>query len=422
MARATRRPVAAVAAIAVLLILLLDGCSTAAADPVIEVSPLEARSDEPVAIRVSGLRARSEVVVKIRSIDAKRVGWESSATFTADADGVVDPTVQAPTGGTYTGVDPMGLVTSMRPRQSPPSNQGLRYTWPSKRATFTVTVSTDGRTVAEREVGRTVFSGNDKRRQLALDRDAFIGSYRPAAGNADGRRPAVLLIGGAEGGLPADVLGDALAERGLATLSIAYFDMPGLPKTLNDIPLEYFAPALHWLRKQPGVDPDHVWTMGISRGSEAAQLVAIHYPNLVHGVLATVPASVVVCGFPDCDGPAWTYGSKPLPYTAPGNPDPIEAAAVIPVERIDGPVLAVCGGADRLWPSCRYAEAMMARLDQHGHRDHTLWSYPDAGHGIGGLLPYTPTVPSESGSGSTPAANQQAEADAWPQVIKRLTA
>jgi acetyl esterase/lipase len=65
-----------------------------------------------------------------------------------------------------------------------------------------------------------------------------------------------------------------LAAHGYPTLSLAYFGEPGLPRELVNVPLEYFARAVRVLRRQPGVDPDHIAVMGDSRGGEAALLVA----------------------------------------------------------------------------------------------------------------------------------------------------
>ena len=52
-----------------------------------------------------------------------------------------------------------------------------------------------------------------------------------------------------------------------------------------------------------------------SRGSEAALLLGVYYPHLVHAVAAVVPSSVALCSYPLCDGPAWTLHGKPVPYT-----------------------------------------------------------------------------------------------------------
>ena len=90
-----------------------------------------------------------------------------------------------------------------------------------------------------------------------------------------------------------------LAARGYPSLALAYFKAPGLPQTLRDIPLEYFTSALEVLRAQPGVDPDHVLVAGDSRGGEAALLLGAHFPQLVNGVIAGVPSSVVHPGGAD---------------------------------------------------------------------------------------------------------------------------
>jgi hypothetical protein len=55
------------------------------------------------------------------------------------------------------------------------------------------------------------------------------------------RRPAVVVWGGSEGAL-GDSPGEAalLASRGIPALALAYFDEPGLPCSLSDVPLEYW--------------------------------------------------------------------------------------------------------------------------------------------------------------------------------------
>jgi hypothetical protein len=99
-------------------------------------------------------------------------------------------------------------------------------------------------------------------------------------------------------------------------------------------------------------------------------------------------------------------------------PEPTDdPAAVIPVERIAGPVLLVCGDADRTWPSCAYSESMKARLQGDGQRyGDILLSYGGAGHGVGTMVPYQPgtslLVPYSEGE-----ANATAEAQAWPHLL-----
>jgi hypothetical protein len=75
-----------------------------------------------------------------------------------------------------------------------------------------------------------------------------------------------------------------------------------------------------------------------------------HFLKLVNGVIAGVPSSVVYPGWPDDSQPAWTLGGRPLPAVSPsdfGQPNPPgKPRAVIPVERIGGPILLTCGGQD----------------------------------------------------------------------------
>jgi hypothetical protein len=92
---------------------------------------------------------------------------------------------------------------------------------------------------------------------------------------------------------------------------------------------------------------------------------------------------VVNPGLPDAGRPAWTLRGRPLAAVTPsafGQPNPPgQARAVIPVERIRGPVLLTCGGQDLRWPSCGYVEALTARLRAHGFTHPvTALRYPDA--------------------------------------------
>lgn len=238
---------------------------------------------------------------------------------------------------------------------------------------------------------------------------------------------AVLVLGGSEGGLATSLQAALLPAHGYPALALAYFGVPGLPPSLHNIPLEYFVTALKLLATQPGVDPHHILVWGISRGSEAALLLGVHFPQLVHGVIATVPSGVVNSGFPVTDPPqpAWTLNGTPLPFATRADYERHDISptsnAVIPVEQIPGPLFLLCAGHDRIWLSCPYTDAITARLSSH-HFPYPVSDlhYPAAGHLAGGLLPYLPFAGAASPTdtltktGGTELADQQAEADAWP--------
>ena len=386
------------------------------------VRPGSSAADQAVHIEVAGLRAGQQATVQVTSTDEQGVPWISAATYRADAGGAVDPDRDAPVSGNYQGVSGMGPIWSMH--QSDPStiraSNDPAYFWSLNGAfTFTVTVRVSGATVARTSFQRRLAAVPQSMQRETLAADGFAGYYeQPAAGPS--RRAAVLLLGGSNGGLPAPLLAGMLAGQGYAVLGVAYFGLPGLPSTLSDIPLEYFARALRWLARQPGVDPAKIAVLGVSRGSEAAQLLGVHYPGLVHAVIASVPSDAAVCSYPGCRTAAWTLGGKPLPYTTDfGNPAPSDnPAAVIPDQRIDGPVFLVCGEADQTWPSCPYARAILSRLNRYHDRwAHVLYAYPHAGHAVGDFAPYEPLGPVGLGA-AIPSATAIQEAE--PVLFQHL--
>ncbi len=261
--------------------------------------------------------------------------------------------------------------------------------------------------------------------------------------------PAILVLGGSEGGLQGSS-GEAklLATQGYVTMALAYFGAPGLPDQLTNLPVEYFKTALDALRARPDVDPARIGLIGTSKGGEAALLIASKYPE-VKVVVAGVPSSVVWQGintrnYADPSG-SWTEGGKPvpfLPYDTSGGFDPANfmksihdmyalsltkinqhPEAVIKVERIDGPVMLVCGRSDGLWPSCTMSEAVVARLKAKGFRHEVqLLAYANAGHAAFG-----PPVPADSPRtaqfpmfGGDIPGNLAARADGWPKATAFL--
>lgn len=226
---------------------------------------------------------------------------------------------------------------------------------------------------------------------------------------------AVLLIGGSGGSEPSH-LGRALADQGVASLSVAYFARPGLPGQLRGIRLEYFFSALEILQDELPSPGAPIIALGMSRGSEAAMLTAIHSPVPVRAVVATVPGNVVAGSLPP-GGPAWLLDGQPLPYADHAGPDCENADALIPVELVPGPLLLVAAGADQVWPSAGMARALSQRLHEHGDpHGHTVLEYPRASHSLGYLLPELPAglLPQDI---TDTTADKAARADAWSKAV-----
>jgi dienelactone hydrolase len=401
----------------VLLLALSAGCS--ADQPktaTLTVDAPEAPADQAVHIQVSGLTAGKKVEIELTTADMNGKQWRGHAEFKVAADGTVDLTRDAPAAGTYTGVDGMGLFWSM----DPPSGD-LAEAWylPPVPRTQTATAMQlsvlDGdRVLAKRQLTRRWMSAGVTSRLLTLSKDKVVAQlFLPPPGTAP--RPGVLYFTGSDGGV--DPWAAALlASHGFPAIALAYFNQPGLPPTLTNVPIEYFATAAALLSRQPGVLNKHVIVAGYSRGSEAALLTAQNYPALVRGALLFAPNNVAGRGLPDGDA-AWTLHGRPVPF------------ASIPVNHVAGPVLAVAGGKDGLWESRLQAEQVMLALDQAGVKaPHRVLEYPDAGHYVGGF-PFTPQgtrsqrakgTDEVEWTGGSEAANEAARADGWPRVLEFL--
>ncbi|MDQ6709167.1 MAG: acyl-CoA thioesterase/BAAT N-terminal domain-containing protein [Candidatus Dormibacteraeota bacterium] len=405
----------AIGSLAVLGLLALPACqSKPAAALSLQVDRATALIDQPLQITVSGVDAGAQATVALSTVDRLGARWSSSARFTADSAGQIRVAAQAPTSGDYSGVQPMGLFSSLHAD----SSSALAFYLPPAPTQTAILTVTAGSASADRSVIRELTHTGLTVIDTRPEQEGFYGEYYSQRGMTS-FLPSVIVLGGSEGGLYFSALtARMLAAHGYPSLAVAYFQAPGLPSTLSNIPLEYFTRALAWIRQQPGVDSSHVLVYGISRGSEAALLLGANFPEQVNGVIALAPTDAATSA-------AWTLAGKPIPFTSQLNePHPTDSpAALIPVANVKGPVFMACGGADRVWSSCPYARAIGAELDAaHKGYPYTLLSYPQAGHGVGNLVPYTLAGRMGTLDGASLLANDLARAKAWPRLLDFLSA
>lgn len=273
-----------------------------------------------------------------------------------------------------------------------------------------------------------------------IDREGIFGNYFPAS--AEEPRPAILVLGGSEGGLASDVTRQAAAlqERGYNALHLAYHNVPGKSAKLKNIPVEDFAKALDWLKRQEGVDPERIGIIGYSKGAEAALLIATRYPG-VKAIVAGMPTSVFWDGMsPESfaisnASSTWSEDGESvpsLPYGLPGDgpgmlpvfnkglarldrhPD-----AIIPIEKFKGELLLVCGEADTLWPACPMSEQIISRAKSKGGPAVKLLRYADAGHGVMGIAvgEGDASIRMFAQLGGTAKSNNDARRDSWSKIL-----
>ncbi|MGZ0147206.1 acyl-CoA thioesterase/BAAT N-terminal domain-containing protein [Kribbella sp. WER1] len=395
--------------------LLLAGCSSAA-KPLLVVDRTDALADQPVHVKVTDLPAHKMVSVAAEAVDHDGKRWRGEATFTADAHGTVDLDNAKPASGSYQDVDGMGLFWSMNPPDGDPDEQSFvppaEGGWPVEHVELSV--SSGGKQVARTTITRRWTAPGVSSRALP---EQFTGRY--VVPKSDGaRHPAVLLLGGSEGGVPPLSVAELLASHGYPVVALAYFRAPGRPRDLHDIPIEYFAQAAEWLGARPEVDPARIVAMGTSYGSQPALLVAELFPATVHGAVLFAPGDKIIRAFPHPTGAAWTFRGRPLP------PD-----EEIPVDAVDGPVLAVAGYVDAQWESRLSALSIMRRLDAaHDRYPHEAVVVDGAGHGVGGT-PYLPhgtkfrhPIIGPTDFGGSRAADDSALRQGWAKTLALMAA
>ena len=418
--------------------------------PQLIIDPPAPLADEVVSIRLTSLSASEQILLRARMVDDTGAEWPSEAMFLSEADGSLDVGSKAPLSGSYTTVDPMGLIWSMRSAPSPEGSplfakSGLEPT------RITVEALENGDVVASAEIVQRAVA-DDVEWVPVRDRGLRGTLFLPPGSSP---YPGVIVIGGSGGGLQ-EGRAALLASRGFATMALAYFAFEDLPEYLVDIPLEYFETAIDWMLERSDIDGRGVALIGSSRGGEGVLLLGSLFQK-VCAVAAFVPSHVVWQGFGGPEGAspcyAWTYqdkGIEPMPGFEPEDdvaavyaqsPIPltplfeislrdtaaVERAAIL-VERINGPVLLVSGKEDAMWPSSAMADRVVARLREKGfpHEVQHL-AYENAGHLI--LPPYRPTTVSAAKHpvdgqvytfGGTPVGGAFANADSWSRTIEFL--
>jgi dienelactone hydrolase len=268
-----------------------------------------------------------------------------------------------------------------------------------------------------------------------------------------GRHPAMILLGGSEGGDAFAPLLPEFAQHGYVAATVDYFGAPGLPPTLVDIPVETVGRAIATLSHRSDVDATRIGILGMSKGGEFALLAASTYPQ-IKAAIAVVPSPFAYFGLGENSLPtgcSWSKDGVALPCVpqdpsagmeigvayAQGkplifrhmydksrraNPAAVERS-YFPLDRIAGPVLCLSAAQDQIWNSseqCSLAKRYL-RLHRHSFDDRFI-DYKNAGHMF--LLTRslaTALVSYNTGRftiefGGTPAGDLVASRLSWPVI------
>lgn len=370
-------------------------------------------------------------------IFGQAVGGLAYAVFQADVNGVVSTATQAPLRGSWSGIDVDGPIYSSEgglfvQDVSVLADWGaadyLEVTWPRRALSVGVDVL-----------------------PVRGARGVYGDLYLP---NAAPPFPIIVAIGGSEGGsVVTNEVARTFVDQGYLVFALSYWGTEPLPLNIDRVPLEYFLNAIEVAKEYPGARQDRIGVIGLSRGSEAALLVAASSSD-VKAVVSVVGSGFSWPAWQVWSEPSWTLADAGVPFVPWGNAAPtvrtasdggvsertrelwtealrlaspaaIEAAE-IRVETIGAPVLLFGASDDQVWPSCELSAVAWNRLVDAGHSARypldELVCFPGAGHvvnpGFVGLpMGSTVMTPRDDGGfddrGGSPKANAAASREAW---------
>ncbi|XP_014691249.2 acyl-coenzyme A thioesterase 6 isoform X1 [Equus asinus] len=387
--------------------------------------------DEPVRIAVRGLAPGQPVTLRASLRDEKGALFRAHARYRADATGQLGLERAPALGGSFVGLEPMGLLWALEPEKPL-----LRLVKRDVQTPFAVQLEVlDGHEPeAGRLLGRAVheraFLGPGVRREpVRAGRVRATLFLPPGTGPFSG----IIDLFGTGGGL-CEYRASLLAGHGFAVLALAYFRFEDLPEYLNDVHLEYFDEAVHFMLQHPKVKGPSVGLLGFSKGGDLCLSMASFLKNITATVLinACVANTIAPLHYKGMIIPNLSNDPGKHAITESGLLDfmdiwnnPLEEPnhqSLIPLEKAQGPFLFIVGMDDHNWKSECYARIASERLQAHGKDKPQIIYYPGTGHCID--PPYFPpsraSVHALLGQaifyGGEPKAHSRAQVDAWQQI------
>lgn len=249
----------------------------------VEANPRVCLHDVHTELKAGGLKPNSPVTLRADLIDEHGKHFSSCAHFTADNDGRVDLEKAASVGGSYQGVFPAGLLTTLS--TLPTGKKYYRLFRRNPLTPWKITVSVnDGHADPSAEPETTLASVELERHLTApgVQRvEVRHGRVRGALylPPGPGPFPGVIDIFGFIGGL-FEFRSAMLATRGIASLALAVFNYDDLPVTPQEIHFEYFEEAMQFLMSQPRVIPDRCGVVCNSKSGDIGYSMAILFEQV----------------------------------------------------------------------------------------------------------------------------------------------
>ncbi|XP_054057206.1 acyl-coenzyme A thioesterase 1-like [Rissa tridactyla] len=401
--------------------------------PSVRLSPA-ARSlfDEPLAIAVQGLGPRQPVTLRSSLRDETGELFQACARYQAGDDGELDlARCPALPGGSFSGLEPMGLLWALQPQK--PFRRLVKRDVQSpfllQLEVFDGHGEPPGRLLAQAQHERAFL--RDGVRRVPVREGRIRATLFLPPGN--GPFPGIIDLYGTGGGLP-EYRACLLANHGFAVLALAFYGYEDLPKEMKEFHLEYFEEAVNYMLQHTQVKGPGIGLLGISKGGDlcismASFLKGITATALINGSVANVGA---VLRYKDITIPPLGIDVKHIKVNKSGIADivdvlnnPLEGPdhqSFIPLEKAECRFLFIVGQDDRNWKSEFFAVEGSKRLQAHGKEKPEIVCYPGAGHYI--EPPFFPMCAASMHLlvgkpvvwGGEPKAHCEAQVDAWQQI------
>ncbi|XP_037995324.1 cytosolic phospholipase A2 beta-like isoform X1 [Motacilla alba alba] len=344
--------------------------------------------DDPVQIRVAGLQPQQAVTLRASLVDESGELFQSHALYRAGSSGELDLSRSPALGGSYLGVEPMGLLWALRSK-TPHKRLAKRNVL----TPFCVDLEVyEGHGDTSRLLGKCTnerwFLGEGVKRISVREGRLRATLFLPPG---PGPFPGLIDLYGSGGGL-IEYRASLLASRGFVTLALAYMSFEDIPAMPDILELSYFEEAVNFLRKQQQVKDTGIGVLGLSKGGDLALSIATFLPG--------IKAAVSISGssfnsFIPLKGDGFTIpvhpydlgrmkisdesGTVDFSDVLDDHMDPATWDCRIPVERSLAKFLFLSGLDDMNWKSDLYCRDAVQRLQQHG-REVEFYSYSGAGH------------------------------------------
>ncbi|XP_076407164.1 acyl-coenzyme A thioesterase 5-like isoform X3 [Peromyscus maniculatus bairdii] len=250
--------------------------------------------DEPLSIAVHGLAPEQPVTLRAALRDEKGARFRAHARYRADAHGRLDLARAPALGGSFAGLEPMGLLWALEPERPL-----WRLVKRDVRTPFVVELEVldghepDGGQLLARAVHERHFMAPGVRRVPVREGRVRATLFLPPG---NGPFPGIIDILGLGGGL-LEYRASLLAGKGFAVLALAYYSYDDLPKSVKTLHLEYFEEAVNYLLRHPQVKGPGIGLLGTSKGAQlclsmASFLKGITAAVIINGCMANVAGTL----------------------------------------------------------------------------------------------------------------------------------